>query len=52
MYKYDDGVDTAWNGGILSAVCSQLVSPHEGASDYDHYPEGFGDGERGTLDVS
>ena len=52
MYKYDDGAHFAGNGGVLSIVRPQPVGTHEGASDHDHYPEGFGDGERRPPDVS
>jgi hypothetical protein len=52
MYKHYHGVDSTGNGGVLCIVGSQLVGSHERTSDHDHYPEGFGDGERGTLDVS
>ena len=52
MYKYDDGVDSAGDGSVFSAVSAQPVGSHEGASDHDHYTEGFGDGERRAPDVS
>ena len=52
MYKHDDGTHFVGYGRVFCIISPQSFCTHEGESHHDHYPEGLGDGERCSLDVS